>query len=563
MAELISTCLWKALNCLFLDRIRDKAADALDTGDAIHEEIRKRIEREFNVLNEKLEALGRRDLKTSISYFQQGVSHLFELLDKARVEENGSLTAGTTLRLEKGNVSEVSAGGKTVSIVKNMKNLSLHDLDHVDKKTLKKAQDEFKFASRKATEAFHSEKIIKTLERIKAMLIRVAATILESIDNPTNALTTCRLCLEELHSMPAVRTSFSNLFKKRLWPFGGKERDEIITTVYGVNRIIWDVTQTFCLGNRNWFSDWPCVEFEGEKLNPLNDSRVAYTLREMGVEYIYPSWSFGQEGEEGYKLQFPVGIATCSNGGFIVADQEDKNVKVFDSNGNFLRSFCPPNDDGNAKVSIDDVATDRSDNIYVLVELKRKVSVVLESSEWEIYVFGKARNLDCKFPLNTGIWYCSLTVTDSNKVLVVGESDGGKRNVIHLYKTDGKLVRSFGDRLLSHVTAIAKAYDGHFVVVDGTYSRFRVFVVDERDKILLMFKLETEGYYFLFPKIAFDRERENFVIAAKGKILIYTKHGQFVRGTEIVAQQIQGIAVSGGCTALACSERKEIIVLNV
>jgi len=50
-------------------------------------------------------------------------------------------------------------------------------------------------------------------------------------------------------------------------------------------------------------------------------------------------WSFGQEGEEEHKLKEPRGIATNTDGQFIIAANGDKTVKVFSSSGKFLHSF--------------------------------------------------------------------------------------------------------------------------------------------------------------------------------------------------------------------------------
>ena len=59
----------------------------------------------------------------------------------------------------------------------------------------------------KATEAFNNIALSK-FDRIVAMQYRVMCTIMEKIEYPKEAIAACKLCLEELHSMPAVRKSF-------------------------------------------------------------------------------------------------------------------------------------------------------------------------------------------------------------------------------------------------------------------------------------------------------------------------------------------------------------------
>ena len=74
-------------------------------------------------------------------------------------------------------------------------------------------------------------------------------------------------------------------------------------------------------------------------------------------------------------------IATNSDGQFIVADDGDKTIKVFDSNGNFLLSFKTRINDVGEGVTISDVATDENNNIYVLESLKKPGA---EDSELEV-----------------------------------------------------------------------------------------------------------------------------------------------------------------------------------
>ena len=64
-------------------------------------------------------------------------------------------------------------------------------------------------------------------------------------------------------------------------------------------------------------------------VNPLIDRRVANTLRKRGMIHFSAHWSFGQEGEEKQRLKQPGGIATNTQGEFIVTDYKDRNVEAF------------------------------------------------------------------------------------------------------------------------------------------------------------------------------------------------------------------------------------------
>ena len=76
-------------------------------------------------------------------------------------------------------------------------------------------------------------------------------------------------------------------------------------------------------------------------------------------------WSFG---EEEHKLKYPRGIATNADGQFIIADNSDENVKVFDTSGKFVLQFHPESNYTKTGLHVFDFATDMNNsNIFVLV----------------------------------------------------------------------------------------------------------------------------------------------------------------------------------------------------
>ena len=245
-------------------------------------------------------------------------------------------------------------------------------LDEPAKQSLSDAKKRFDEARREATRAFHNE-ALKTSDRILAMTIRVMATMLEKVDNPAAALSSCRVCLDELHNMPTVQTSFKvEIVKPIKSQFNKNERREVIANVLQISFVIHDVTKLVSNDIGGIFT-LPCTDIGKEKIDPLRDRRVANTLRELDMEHCCLAWSFGQEGEEENRLRRPSGITTNTQGQFIVADVKSKSMKVFNTNGKFLYSFCPPIDDGDKELKFlpFKVATDGEDNLYVLAELER------------------------------------------------------------------------------------------------------------------------------------------------------------------------------------------------
>ena len=74
------------------------------------------------------------------------------------------------------------------------------------------------------------------------MQYRVMATILETVDNPEDALPECRVCIDQLHSLPGVQKSFKVELKKGfLSRLSEDERGQNISTVCHVNRVVYNV----------------------------------------------------------------------------------------------------------------------------------------------------------------------------------------------------------------------------------------------------------------------------------------------------------------------------------
>ena len=437
-----------------------------------------------------------------------------------------------------------------------LKNLNPAELDN--------SKREFKKAYLKATEAFNNEDL-NLSGRIQAMTIRVAATILEKIEYPEDALAPCMLYLEELHSMTAVQVSFAREFmigiKGRI-PFPKKRSKETISSrklfVQGIdehrissavcrlNRVIYDVMQT--VGKVSLLMTWPCVTTKRigveEKVDPLRDSRVTNALLELRMQHCCVApWSFGQEGEEEHKIKDPRGLVTNTEGEFIVADHEDRNVKVFDRSGKFKYSFCPPSvDENTTELDIRDVAIDMNDCLYVLVRLRNSAGV----KATVVCVFEKSGRRH-NFFLRKGFCGRNLTV-DNNKIMVTSSSQK-----VEVYEPqNGQFIRSFGEGTLKNAFAITPASDGRVMVSNKSHSDTQVF----SEQGSPVFDFTVHGSYNShnrYPKIAFHQASEHLVVGGFEKkktrldILIYTKKGQFVRKIQYREGRIiyiSGIAVT-------------------
>ena len=125
------------------------------------------------------------------------------------------------------------------------------------------------------------------------MMITVMATILEKVDNPANAIPPCKVCLEELHVLPAVKKNFSiALAKGRKYWFGKGDLEEIVAAVRDINHAIFHVT--LMVGSDSLI--WPTMLEQRmctlcgtqELLNFINGTRntLVFTLCNGGLEWV-------------------------------------------------------------------------------------------------------------------------------------------------------------------------------------------------------------------------------------------------------------------------------------
>ena len=391
--------------------------------------------REIDDIKSKLDGIARKDLVASVSFFKEGLVYLYKVFDKLTSEENSTETVRQAVDSQE---TSAAVGLKTVSLAtKEMKKVQLTDQGNQDVYAVRALSD--------AKERFKdSRRLIASW-----MQYRVMATILEKVDNPGEVLEACRLCLEELHSMPVVQKSFNVQLKQGINKlrslFNKPVREKVTTSVCRVNRVIFDVTEQVDEGVNLLL--WPCVDIEEDKVDPLRDSRLVEILRKAGMEHIYLApWSFGQEIEEEHKLKSSCCVDVNTQGQLIVVDRYF--ITVFDSSGKLLHSSRLPRDRPNDFRK--GTATDREGNLYLLF------------GRWMpfVYVFDKHVNLHHQFNLT----FCvdeplSITVSDSNKVLQVL-----RRDKVEMYNTtDGRSMGSFGFERFTHVHDITADNDVRLV----------------------------------------------------------------------------------------------------
>ena len=520
----IITAVFKATIGLLVNKGRYKAAEKLKDGDVTDQKFRGLIVREIDDIKSQLKGLARKDLLANISFFKEGIELLYEVFGKARS------------RGEHGTIKEEAAAGtasaEAVSLAKGMGRLELTDVDESATRALADAKDRFKDARRKATEAFANE-ALELSDRVLAMQYRVMSTILETVDNPEVALAACRVCIEELHSLSAVKECFTVELKRGFWArFSKEERRAIISATCHVNRTIYDVILKASFNN-NPLYDWPCLDTGEEKVDLLFDERVSKVLQKQGMEHCCVTpWLFGREGEKEHKLKYPMGIATNADKQFIITDDSDGSVKVFDSSGKFVLQFHPELNNTETGLQVFDVATDvNNSNIYLLVGSRY-------GAKREVQIFSRTADLLHKFPVRGRGWD-RLAVTN-NKVLILTEE------AVDVYEYEGRYVHSFRDGLLKHAYEVIAGPDGQIMTLDGSCvfiftedgEQQREFNINNKEDEYWRIACHPSGKFVVVA--GWERGTEDLCVA------IYTNDGEFVRRivTEEKNFSLTGITVS-------------------
>ncbi|KAK2550956.1 hypothetical protein P5673_028341 [Acropora cervicornis] len=533
MSSLLEAIL-KATVGLLVNKGRNVAAEKLKEGDVTNEQLCNLIVSELDDIKSKLDGIARNDLLTSISFFKEG---LFYLYKQKTNEEDGNMTqqkeerAAKPLRQELGS-SEASV--KTVSVVEEMRSLQLTDRDNSSARALNAAKYTLKQAREKATEAFNNE-ALSTSDRILAMQYRIMATILEKLDCVPDALATCRLCLEELHSMPAVMKSLDihlqQGFKSR---FNKAEREDTIRSVCRMNRAIFHIAEI--VEEDSDISLWPCIDRGEDKVDPLRDVRVTQTIEKEDPQYfLLKTWPFFQVGEETMEVTGWL-ITKNSKGQFMIAATDGTGrvlIKLFDRHGNLLRSLRLklPVTESNAYSlrRIKGIASDRANNVFLLTRMPNAVGGFRKT----VIVFDQYANFKREFDVNRDSFGSCIAVSDDGKVFVssFGRNKGG---CVLVYSFNGVLLNSIDMMKLASIREITSidSEGGKIVVLGNDFNAFTppsVYQFSEQGNFLSRYcynvSLIGTGHICLLHKTEHVLELDFL----KENLFLYNKDGMVVR----------------------------------
>ena len=553
--SVIITAVFKATMGWLVDKCRDEAAKKLKDGDITDQQFRGIIMREIDDLRSKLDGLSRKDLLASISFFREGVELLYEVFEDTRSRSKYGADAAQ------------AACAEAVSLTEGMKHL---ELTKSATRKLDDAKKRFESARERATDAFSNEALSPN-DRILSMQYRVMATVLEKIDHPEDVLAPCKVCIEELNSLPVVQQSLREQLKtgfravKSL--FNKEERRKVISGVCLVNRVAFNVIRTVPV--KELFPKWLMIDTGEEKVDLLRDARVREILCKQGMENCSVPWILDHDDEEELS-----DIATNSSRQYILA-YFDLTIKVFDNSGKFVQGFrLPPliDDSGkqlSIKTSVVRLATDMNDNIYVLVSEKSRLG-----SYW-IFKFNKTADQHHKFRVerisfNYGL--CKLSVSDSGKAVVLKGDSSKKYWIVDVYETNGHLVCSFGQQILIYPCDITSVSDGRVMVLQelGPPGPRVVHIFSEQGDHLNKVRLQRSLFS---SKIVFHRESQQVAVVSTVKLFsdelyidIYTKDGEFLRSISIhmgksFSSPREVAVTTEGCIAVVPRSSNKVIVI--
>ena len=568
MTALITT-VFKATISFLVQKGRAATAEKFEEGDVINQKFRRLIVREIDDLKSKLDGLAKKDLLSSVISFAVGIEYLYDVFEKSKsgCKYEGKAGKQKGLRLDDSTKKALENAKKRVEDahekardafayvydVFDKSKSGFEDegkagkqkglgMDDSTKKALENAKKKFEDAREKARDAFANE-ALNLNDRLLAMEIRVMATILQAFDNHKEAIPACKVCIEELHSLTAVKECFTVELGKAGFSnrFSKDDREKIISAICQLNRFIYDFTLMVGFG----LKEWPCVDTGKEKIDPIRDERLTKLLGKQGMKHCFVKpWSFGQDGEKERQLKSPVGIATNPLEHFIVADDGDKLIKVFDSNGNFQQYVNIQTNSAREELYILDIAADKDNNFYVLVGLKK---LVTKDFELEVHIFSAANSLLRKFPVKKGPWGQGRKLAIcSGKVLVLRGSGSG--DVVEVYRCDGKLVRSFGGGFFKNAGDIA-AINDRVIVMDTGNGSVHIFTLKGKHEAKVSVDIE-EYHYF---RAALHPTGNYFILAgferltAYPSMAVFSTTGEFVRRIQLSNEKTKflgGMAVT-------------------
>ena len=412
MSSIVTSILCSTLGLLW-NKARDATAKTLKDGDVTDAKIREIVVRELYDVKFKLDGLSLKDLESSYMFLKKGVQLMIDSVDKSKDEQKVVLNEDK----DDGSVmsSTMPSGGDIFNDALQLSQ-AMGKLKIVSHQS-EMAKERFKDARKQATLAF-CNKALSIEDRIFAAKLRVVSEVLECLDSPDTAVTSCLSFLTQLHDLSAVREIFSVYLGGGVKSILGKtERAENVKSIMMINYVLYQFVQKFC--SKYYYElNWPIIQLNDRSFNPIWNWREVSMRRSWGDELKQPL----TEVKVDEKIDLDRSVLN-SRGEIIVV--RNYGVKIISKAGK-TKSFLPlpvlrsQDEDGNEiEHDIRGVAVDEENNVYLIVRYHKSGDVVL-------YVFDEDCN-DVKHRSKLNFLprevYFSLAVNKNKDVVMRGMYD--------------------------------------------------------------------------------------------------------------------------------------------
>ena len=280
--SLIVTSILSSTVGLLWNKVRDTTAKHLKDSGITNAQIRQAVVRELNDINTKLDGLSRKDLLSSYSFLQEGIQLLNVCLEK--FEQKAVVNEGND---DRGETSRMPSGDESDILNEALKLSQAMGKFQIVSKEFESAKKRFKDARKEATHAFCNEGL-NIQDRIFAAKLRIVSEILECLNNPDTAASSCLLFLKKLHGLPDVREIFSVYLGGGFWSLLNRtERAENVKSVTMINYVLYRFVSKFsskyCL-----VLSWPTIQLPDQRFNPICGWEEISTRASWGEDLIQP-----------------------------------------------------------------------------------------------------------------------------------------------------------------------------------------------------------------------------------------------------------------------------------
>ena len=491
MSSIVTSILSSTVG-LLLNKIRDKTAESLKDGDITDAKLREIVARELNDIKTKLEGLSRSYLLSSYSFLQEGIQLLNVCLEK--FEQKAVVNECNDDRAE---TSKMPSGGQSDILNEALELSQAMGKLQIVSKEFESAMKRFENARNRATDAFCNE-ALSIEDRIFAAKLRVVSEILECLDNPDTAASSCLLFLEKLHGLPAVREIFSVYLDRGVKSFFNKtERAQNVKSVMMINYVLYRFVSRFS-GKYCSALAWPTIQLPDRSFYPIWNWQEISTRKSWGEDLIQPPNRLKLD-----ESVAPYMFAVNSRGEIVSINGENGDMTVISRTGTTKLSF--PTKDKETRV------------------IKREVLAVgiNEKNDVCLVVFEKtSENWD---------GYVALYILDEHTRVK-------HKSTLHFLSELGK----FRCQLME----MAVNKNNNFVITPALHDDDYVYICDNTGQLKHKFVWERSKQEFGYKGISISDKNEVILAAMFGNnVDLYTEKGKLKMTLKLPAgHEVRGVA---------------------